>query len=244
MRLFFCRRIPLQSMSKAKGGSRGRIPPRGRSSARKAAQARGVEIQQGDLGEVAFVHKAIESRFHNCEALRPKPSLRLHRGGWKKPWRVQVKTCTSVRDDLYKVGIHRSLNGVPTAYTESELDFVVVYIMPKKTWYVLPVREVVGRSCLRFRDPKGGHRRDPYGLLPRSMAPPARARRPYLRMKVYGRNDYLKDCLRENSPATSAVCSPPERGTYLQASRGSKKALHLVMRSRRSSCESLDTQRI
>jgi hypothetical protein len=31
---------------------------------------------------------------------------------------------------------------------------------------------------------------------------------------------------------------PPKRGTYLQASRGSKKALHLVMCSRRSSCES------
>ena len=36
---------------------------------------------------------------------------------------------------------------------------------------------------------------------------------------------------------------PPNRVTYLQASRGSKKALHLVMRSRRPSCESLDTHR-
>ena len=149
-------------MSKAKGGSRGRIPPRGRSSARKAAQARGVEIQQGDLGEVAFVHKATSLDF-----VTAKPYGQNHRydfivEGGKNLWRVQVKTCTSVRDDLYKVGIHRSLNGVPTAYTESEVDFVVVYIMPKETWYVLPVREVVGRSYLRFRGPKGSHRRDPW----------------------------------------------------------------------------------
>jgi hypothetical protein len=75
---------------------------------------------------------------------------------------VQVKTCTSVQDDLYKVGIHRSLNGVPVPYTESELDFVVVYIMPKGTWYVLPVREVVGQTYLRFRGPSANHIRDPY----------------------------------------------------------------------------------
>jgi hypothetical protein len=149
-------------MSKAKGGSRGRIPPRGRSSARKAAQARGVEIQQGDLGEVAFVHKATCLGF-----VTAKPYGQNHRydfivEGGKNLWRVQVKTCTSVRDDLYKVGIHRSLNGVPTAYTEFEVDFVVVYIMPEGTWYVLPVREVVGQTYLRFRGPNAIHRRDPY----------------------------------------------------------------------------------
>ena len=150
-------------MSKAKGGSRGRIPASKRSLAPEANGAlRLASIEQGDLGEVAFVHKAMSLGF-----VTAKPYGQNHRydfivDGGKNLWRVQVKTCTSVQDDLYKVGIHRSLNGVPVPYTESELDFVAVYIMPKKTWYVLPVREVVGQTYLRFRGPGANHIRDPY----------------------------------------------------------------------------------
>ena len=46
-------------------------------------------------------------------------------------------------------------------YSESETDFFAVYIIPEDTWYILPVREVVGRVRLLFR-PKGYHRRDIY----------------------------------------------------------------------------------
>jgi hypothetical protein len=150
-------------MSKAKGGSRGRISASKQSLAPEANGAgRLASNEQGDLGEVAFLHKAMSLGFAAA-----KPYGQNHRydfivDGGKNLWRVQVKTCTSVQDDLYKVGIHRSLNGVPVPYTESELDFVVVYIMPKGTWYVLPVREVVGQTYLRFRGPSAIHIRDPY----------------------------------------------------------------------------------
>jgi hypothetical protein len=51
-------------MSKAKGASRRGITPRERSSVSKARSARGFEIlERGDLGEVAFVHKAMSLRF-------------------------------------------------------------------------------------------------------------------------------------------------------------------------------------
>jgi rRNA maturation protein Nop10 len=52
-------------------------------------------------------------------------------------------------------------NRMPTAYTASEIDFVAVYIVPEKTWYVLPVREVEGRQTLWFR-PKRYRHSDPY----------------------------------------------------------------------------------
>jgi hypothetical protein len=51
-------------MSKAKGGSRGRIPASKRSLAPEANGARRLaSIEQGDLGEVAFVHKAMSLGF-------------------------------------------------------------------------------------------------------------------------------------------------------------------------------------
>jgi PD-(D/E)XK endonuclease len=76
-------------------------------------------------------------------------------------WRVQVKTCGRIWHGLYQVNVCRSKDGVAVAYTASEVDFVVAYIMLDGTWYVLPVREVVGRTSLSFR-PEGFSRLDPY----------------------------------------------------------------------------------
>jgi len=150
-------------MGKAKGGSRGRVPPRGRSSVSNARRARGFEIlEQGDLGEVAFVHKAMSLRF-----VVAKPYGHNHRYDFileagKNLWRVQVKTCTKSEGDLYSANVFHSLNGAQVAYSEADFDFVAVYIMPALIRYILPVREVVGRQSLKFRGPSAIHRRDPY----------------------------------------------------------------------------------
>ena len=62
---------------------------------------------------------------------------------------------------MYRLSIYHSTNRTGHAYTESEIDFVGVYIVPEVTWYILPVREVLGRQMLLFR-PKGYPRADPY----------------------------------------------------------------------------------
>jgi hypothetical protein len=149
-------------MSTAKGASRGGIPPRGRSSARKAAEALGVPaLLRGDLGEVAFVHKAMSLGF-----VVAKPYGHIHRydfvvEGRTNLWRVQVKTCSCLQKGLYHLAVRRTLNSTKIAYTESELDFVAAYVFPEETWYVLPVREVAGRTTLSLR-PKGYPGQDRY----------------------------------------------------------------------------------
>jgi len=149
-------------MNKTKGASRGRNPAFWRSSARKAAQARGLAItRRGDLGEVAFVHKAMSLGF-----VVAKPYGQMHRydfmvEGGPNIWRVQVKTSTCMRDGMYQLCIQRITHRRVVAYKKSELDSVVAYIMPEETWYVLPVHEVVGRKSILLR-PKGFLRGDPY----------------------------------------------------------------------------------
>ncbi len=149
-------------MSKARGGSRGCILPRQRSSAQKAAQAIGLEARhRGDLGEVAFVHKAVSLGF-----VVAKPHGQLHRydfivEGGSGLLRVQVKACAYMKHGMYQACIWRYEEGVAVAYTEPEIDFVAAYVIPEDTWYVLPVREVVGRRMVLFR-PKGWLRSDPY----------------------------------------------------------------------------------
>jgi len=149
-------------MHKTKGASPGRTPASKRSSARKAARARGLGItRRGDLGEVAFVHKAMSLGY-----VVGKPCGQMHRydfmvEGGNKLWRVQVKTSTYRVKGLYHVCTRRSDGGRWTAYAPSEVDFVVAYIMPDVSWYVLPVRAVVGRRSMLIR-PKGFLGEDPY----------------------------------------------------------------------------------
>ena len=134
-------------------------------SARKAAVARGISVLQlGDLGEAAFVHKAMSLGF-----VVAKPYGNIHRydfivEGGGKFWSVRVKTCASMLRGLYSVCTQCSNHSRTLASKESELDFVAAYIMPEKTWFVLPESEVVGHSSILLRPlhPEGPRRRDPF----------------------------------------------------------------------------------
>lgn len=149
-------------MSKAKRASPGRIPASEESSAQQASQQKGIALQkEGELGELAFLCKATSLGF----ALS-LPYGHTHRYDFvvdcgRNLWRVQVKTTEHMAYGLYLVGIHHRANRRAHAYTESEIDFVAVYILPEQTWYILPVREVAEHTSLLFR-PKGYARRDPY----------------------------------------------------------------------------------
>jgi len=147
---------------------RSRAAPRGRIRAseercapvpRQGGHAPGLK---GELGEVAFMHKATSLGFAFAV-----PYGHIHRYDFivesgAKLWRVQVKTTTVKTRGLYAVTIRHHADHKARAYTESQIDFVAVYIVPEDTWYILPVREVVGRKTLRFR-PKGYARADIYG---------------------------------------------------------------------------------
>lgn len=141
-------------MPKAKGASPRRTPASRRSSAQKTAQARGLAItRRGDLGEVAFVHKAMSLGF-----VVGKPYGQMHRydffvEGGQNVWRVQVKTSTCMRDGRYQLCVQRITHRRVVAYTKDELDFVVAYLMPEQAWYVLPIAVVAGRRSLLLAPP-------------------------------------------------------------------------------------------
>jgi hypothetical protein len=149
-------------MKPAKGASRGRISPRERSSAHKRAQARGVvDNQRGELGEAAFIHKAISLGFvvakpygHNL----PYDFIVEGGNGFRS---VQIKACGNMRRGLYQTCISCRRHRVVVPYRESDVDFIVVYIIPEETWYVIPVRQVAVRTSVSFR-PKGYPRGDPH----------------------------------------------------------------------------------
>ena len=139
---------------------RPRLAPHGRIPASEEKSVP-TNAKRGELGEVAFLHKATSLGFDLS-----LPYGYIHRYDFlldngTNIWRVQVKTGALMVDGLYRVGVHRRTHHRLQAYTASEIDFVAVYILPEDTWYILPVREVVERTLLLFR-PKGYRYRDIY----------------------------------------------------------------------------------
>jgi PD-(D/E)XK endonuclease len=130
-------------MSKAKRASRGRIPASEESSAQQTSQQNGsAKPKEGELGELAFLSKASSLGFALSLPYGHMQPLRLRGRLRHELWRVQVKTTEHMLNGLYLVGTHHRANRRAHAYTESEIDFVAVYILPEQTWYILPVREV------------------------------------------------------------------------------------------------------
>jgi hypothetical protein len=149
-------------MGKPRRASRGRTPASEESRVRQTSQQNGsARPKEGEQGELAFLSKASSLGFALSLPYGHMQRYDFVVDNGSNLWRVQVKTSNHMLNGLYLVGVHHRANRRSRAYTASEIDFVAVYILPEKTWYILPVREVTEHRSLLFR-PKGYTRRDPY----------------------------------------------------------------------------------
>jgi hypothetical protein len=150
-------------MRKDRGVPRRRIPASEDTPVRKAYRQCGLlSRQHGDLGEVAFLHKATELGFMVAQPYGTMHPFDFIVQGGRDLLRIQVKAVAHLRKGLYAVNIYRSEGKRIRPYLASEVDFIAVYIMPDDVWFIVPVREVVDRRMLMFR-PMGSDRRDLYG---------------------------------------------------------------------------------
>jgi len=68
-------------------------------------------------------------------------------------WRIQVKSTSQFVNGMYRINSHRSLGGRAVRYKPGEIDFIVAYIIPEDTWYVVPIR-AIRTKALGFRSRK------------------------------------------------------------------------------------------
>jgi len=85
--------------------------------------------RHGDLGEVAFLHKATELGLMVAQPYGTMHAFDFIVQGGQNIYRVQVKAAAHLRKGLYAVNVCRSQGGKLRPYLASEVDFIAVYII-------------------------------------------------------------------------------------------------------------------
>jgi hypothetical protein len=84
--------------------------------------------------------------------------------------RVQVKCSTQLINGLYRANAHRRIHGRAVPCKLTEIDFIAAYIIPEDSWFILPLRDILGVTSLLFRR-KRDRRRGSYDAWPLLRAP-------------------------------------------------------------------------
>ena len=127
------------------------------TSAARLSSARRTEDpkRQGELVELAFLHKAVSlgfavakpygdsERYDFIVDYRDNIDQRL--------LRVQVKSTALVHQGCYRVWCtHSRTRRDKAVYSLRQIDFLVAYIIPENAWYVFPIGVIKARTCLKL----------------------------------------------------------------------------------------------
>jgi len=145
---------------------RKRSSPPGRPPASGPKTARQHELNTkrlGELSELALAHKAATEGFGIAKPYGDSERFDfiLISRGWPegdKLWRVQIKCTASLINGLYHVSPARHSCGSVIPYLPTEIDFVIVHIIPDDSYFIFPIRETPTCLALRPKDhPRGIH---------------------------------------------------------------------------------------
>jgi len=122
--------------------------------------ARGYMVKQrGEAAEAAFLSKAASLGFQVAKPWGESSHFDFILYTGSHCWRVQVKSTQCSRHQYYSIMLKRGNRG----YTEDDVDFIVVYLVPINAWYVFPIEVVSDKASLTFSPRPGSRSRsEPY----------------------------------------------------------------------------------
>ena len=105
---------------------------------------------RGDLTEMRFMVAATRRGLVVAKPYGDNEKYDLIVDVGRKMWRVQVKgtAATHHRGSAVRSSWRTSMRQMP--YTPSQVDFLVVTIVGKRIWYVIPVRALEGRLTIHL----------------------------------------------------------------------------------------------
>lgn len=118
---------------------------------------------RGELAEIRFLLEAAHRGLVVAKPWGDNLPYDFVVGGGRHWFRVQVKSASTRHSRGYHLSCFRPAGH--RAYRADELDFLAAYVVPERTWYVLPVRAFAPRKTLVLfprRPPARGGRFEQY----------------------------------------------------------------------------------
>jgi len=103
--------------------------------------------EKGELGELAFLHKAAGLGFGVAEPHGDSELYDFILDSGERFWRVQVKSIYRSSRCGFRT---RSTHSGNAPYTAAQIDFLVAYIVPRDLWYVVPVDCIPASAVVAF----------------------------------------------------------------------------------------------
>jgi hypothetical protein len=110
---------------------------------------------QGELIELAFLHKAVSLGFAVAKPYGDSERYDFivdYRDSIdRKLLRVQVKSTALLHQGCYRIWCaHTLTRRSRAAYSLRQIDFLVAYIIPENAWYVFPIAVIKTRTCIKL----------------------------------------------------------------------------------------------
>ena len=114
-----------------------------RSSARRQPK------RCGELAELAFLHKASNQGLKLSKPYGDSDRYDFIADTGLRLLKVQVKSTSYEKaPQVYSACVGRHLTGKLVPYLPGQVDFIVVYLVPEDSWYILPMQVVDGKVML------------------------------------------------------------------------------------------------
>jgi hypothetical protein len=102
----------------------------------------------GEQAEAAFLNKAVSLGLSVSKPWGDSERYDFAVDAGRRMLRVQVKSTQYVAPERLGFVINMARRAV--LYTEEDIDFVAVYIVPLNLWYIIPIKACLNRSNLLF----------------------------------------------------------------------------------------------
>ena len=110
----------------------------------------------GDLGEAAFVYRAMLAGLKLARPLSAKESYDYIVDGGRHCSKVQVKTTDTLASKMsYRINCGKGA-AQKYRYEEGEIDFLVIHVIPEDTFFILPWEALKGRVGLTIPSVRRG----------------------------------------------------------------------------------------
>ncbi len=107
--------------------------------------------RRGELVELAFLHMATAMGLKVSKPYGDSGRYDFIVDTGRRLFKVQVKSTSYAKSSqAYGASVGRNLHGRVVPYLRSQVDFIAIYVVPEQTWYILPMRAVVGQVTLRL----------------------------------------------------------------------------------------------